>query len=133
VRDENENAKLSVKMKRGVFLGYNDENSKGYRIMELDTNLVKTSRNVIFEELVFPMKQMEIKYGENNSGSDSDNEDSNISTVPISDQNHEIVGEIEPPIETRRNSRVRKPNLRYFNKDFSALWNVVVFFKMKVN
>jgi histone deacetylase 1/2 len=50
------NRKLSFRSKECVFIGYNTDH-KGYRCLDVDTGRVYLSRDVVFDELVFPFSR----------------------------------------------------------------------------
>lgn len=47
--------KLSQRANASVFIGY-ASGYKGYRVLDLDTNVISISRNVVFHEHIFPLK-----------------------------------------------------------------------------
>lgn len=52
--------KLSPRDKRSVLLGYSRTNTQGYRLLDLNTRKVLTSRNVILEATIFPLTHSSI-------------------------------------------------------------------------
>lgn len=48
--------KFALRGRKCVFLLYSFE-MKGYKLLELEINLIFVSRDVVFHELVFPIKQ----------------------------------------------------------------------------
>ena len=50
--------KFQLRAKASIFLGY-PSGYKGYKVMDLETNVISISRNVVFHENIFPFDQPE--------------------------------------------------------------------------
>ena len=59
---DRKSGKLGKRGRRGIMIGYNSSNTKGYRILDLETNKITTSANVKFFENNYPMKIYDTKF-----------------------------------------------------------------------
>lgn len=74
--------KFSPRVKQSVFLGYTF-GYKGYKVLDLETNLISVSRNVVFHENVFPFKD------NTHCSSSDDLFPLSILPLPIPDHSHD--------------------------------------------
>ena len=121
---DTKSGKLGKRGRKGVMIGYNSSNTKGYRIMDLDTERVISSGNVKFFEEIFPMAlvstDLKIIYGNGSSQEEDSDESCNdqvsaaqiAPSAPAATASSSAVSYLPQPAATASSSRGRQSRPR---------------------
>jgi hypothetical protein len=115
---------LGKRGRKGVMLGYNDSNTKGYRIMDLETEKITTSSNVKFFENNYPYKVYNTRFQihqdqeKDSEDSEENSDDTESTNTPITSSNVTNNVAIPNQVQTRsmtRSNRVQTRSMTSLN------------------
>ena len=112
---DRKSGKLGKRGRKGIMVGYNPSNTKGYRVLDMETGKIIYSGNVKFFESTFPMslsvtnlqlefsKDLEIedKYQDEYDSDDDSVQGSQVTTLPVA--------QVNPPMQNQQQSSARPP------------------------
>ena len=114
-------SKLDKRAIKGTFIGFNKFNTKGYKIL-LEDDSVIYSRDVVFDENIFPYKTQKYTDYDTDSDSTSDSDtDGNKVSIPQNvtnntDNNLENTKNTDKITTLRRSTRKAKPTTAWWEK-----------------